>query len=289
MDLRRLALVIGLVLPPGCAGPNLFTDLTSISTGKTNRGRTRKPAKMPLRGTGFKVGARWRERGFNYGTDEIVAAVQRAAARVHANDRRAVLGVADYSRKTGGPSKWHHSHHSGRDVDLLFYTTDAKGKPLPPPDDDMITFDDDGKPYVGKRDKDGYKDAIWAERVFDTRRNWELLEGLITDPSIRLQWAFVSEGLKARLLGWARRKGRPRWIIEYAATILNQPADSLPHDNHFHVRVYCTRSDRFHGCVERGPVWQHEKKTFKYDGPEHYDPVTWRRLLGATPSPWSGS
>jgi len=246
----------------------------------------RNPARLPLRGTGFKVPPRWKQRGFQYGTDEIVGAVARAASRVHAADRRAVLGVADFSRNRGGSSKWHNSHHSGRDVDLLFYTSDAEGKPLPPPEHDMFTFDDEGVPYVGKRDKDGYHDPIWTERRFDVRRNWELLEAMLLDPSIRLQWVFVSDGLRAKLLSWARRKDRPRWAVEYVAMILRQPADSLPHDNHFHIRVYCTRADRFHGCIDRGAIWQHEKKSFKYGGPERYDPVTWRRLVGDATSDW---
>ncbi|MBX7081337.1 MAG: penicillin-insensitive murein endopeptidase [Nannocystaceae bacterium] len=286
--LREGALALALTFA-GCAGPNLWTDLGSVSTANSNRGRLRAPSRLPLHGTGFRVPPRWKERGFQYGTDELVAAVRRAAARVHASDRRATLGVADFSRDRGGSSKWHNSHHSGRDVDLLFYTTDAKGKPLPPPEHDMITFDDDGKPYVGKRDKDGYHDPAWAERRFDVRRNWELIEALLTDPSVRVQWVFVSDGLKASMLSWARRKGRPRAIIEHADMVMRQPADSLPHDNHFHVRVYCSRADRFHGCIDRGPVWQHEKKSFKYDGPERYDPVTWRRLASEELALWRTS
>lgn len=277
---------IGLASSFGCAGRSLWTDGSSVSVGRSNKGGIRHAAKLPLRGPGFRVPPRWKERGFQHGTDELVAAVARAAARVHAADRRAVLGVADFSRQRGGSSKWHNSHHSGRDVDLLFYTTDAKGKPMAPPEHDMLTFDDQGVPYVGKRDKDGYHDPQWAERRFDTRRNWELIEALLGDPAIRLQWVFVSDGLRAKLLSWARARKRPQWAIEYAAMVLRQPADALPHDNHFHIRVYCTRSDRFHGCVERGPVWQHEKKAFKYGGPERYDPVTWRRRLGAGGSIW---
>jgi len=196
-----------------------------------------------------------------------------------------VLGVADFSRARGGSSRWHNSHHSGRDVDLLFYTVDGRGKPLAPPDE-MITFDDDGKPYAGPRNKDGYKDPAWMERRFDVRRNWELMEALLTDPSIRVQWVFVSEGLEALMLAWAKRHDRPRAVIEHARVVMNEPKDAPPHDNHFHVRVYCSRSDRFHGCDERGIVWQHEKKTFKYGGPERYDPVTWRRRVGRRDVAW---
>ncbi|HET6585792.1 MAG TPA: penicillin-insensitive murein endopeptidase [Nannocystaceae bacterium] len=282
--LRRFGLC-AVLLVGSCAGPNLLTDLTSVSTGRSNRGRIRSPARLALRGLGYRVSERWKERGFQYGVDELVAAVERAAARVHAKDRRAVLGVADFSRQRGGSSRWHNSHHSGRDVDLLFYTVDARGKPLAPPDE-MMTFDKDGKPYVGPGNAAGYKDPAWAERRFDVRRNWELIEALLTDASIRVQWVFVAEALEAQLLGWARRNGRPRSVIEYARVVMNQPKDAPPHDNHFHVRIYCSRADRFHGCEERGVIWQHEKKTFKYGGPERYDPVTWRRRVGPRSTAW---
>lgn len=276
-------LVLGVSLP-SCAGPNLWTDLTSVSTGRSNRGFIRKPARLALRGTGWKVPQRWKDRGFQYGVDELVAAVERAAGRVRAMDRRAVLGVADLSKRRGGSSVWHRSHHSGRDVDILFYTTDEKGRPLPPPENDMIRFDADGKPFVGPKSKEGYAEADWGKRRFDAKRNWQFIEALLTDPSVRVQWIFVSEALEDRMLAHARKKRRPEWIRSYAATVMNQPGDSLPHDDHFHIRIYCSRADRFHGCEDRGPVWQHEKKTFKYHGPERYDPVLWRVVL-RSPTP----
>ena len=277
--LRALAVLV-LLGTSSCAGPNLLTDLTSVSTGRTNQGRIRKPAKLSLRGSGWVVPARWKERGFQYGVDELVEAVERAARRVHARDRRAVLGVADLSRKTGGRSIWHRSHHSGRDVDLLFYTTDTRGRPMKPPEHEMIRFDDEGVPFVGPKDAQGYRDPQWQERRFDTARNWQLVEALVTDPSIRLQWIFVSTGLKARLLTHAAQVKRPQWIIETVDAVMHQPGNALPHDDHFHVRMYCTRADRFHGCEDRGVVWHHEKKTHHYGGPERYDPVLWRLLLG---------
>ena len=279
----RLVAALALGIVSACAGPNLWTDLTSVSTGRSNGRRIRQPDRLPLRGPGYVVPDRWKARRFQYGTDELVAAIRRAAARVRARDRRAVLGVADISRRSGGGSPWHSSHESGRDVDLLFYTTDEKGRPQPPPAE-MIRFDAEGEPFVGPKDEDGgYDEPTWEHRRFDTRRNWQLVEAFLTDASVRVQWVFVSEPLQGRLLAYAEKHHRPRWIIEYARTVMQQPGDSAPHDDHFHVRVYCTRADRFLGCEDRGPVWQHEKKTFKYYGPERYDPVLWRLLLGSRP------
>jgi penicillin-insensitive murein endopeptidase len=263
-----------------CAGANLWTDGTSISTGKTNRGRTRRPAKMPLVGPGFVVPQRWETRGFQYGVDELVVAVERAARQVNEQAPAATLGVADLSAQHGGRSRWHASHQSGRDVDLIFYTTDEDGEPLAPRGDDMNHFDAEGEPYAPRSVE--YADPAWDDRRFDTARNWSLIETLLLDPSIRLQWVFVSDPLKARMLAHAEAAGRPPWLIEYARVVMNQPGDAPPHDDHFHVRIYCPRGDRFYGCRERGVVWRHEKKSFKYAGPERYDPVIWRLLSAAT-------
>ena len=170
----------------------------------------------------------------------------------------------------------HSSHQAGRDVDLHFYSVDAEGHPLDAPHNDMIRYDADGKPYL--RRGASYTETEWERRRFDTARNWQLVEALLTDPEVRVQWVFVAQGLEDRLLQYATRKQRPAWVIEYARTVMYNPADAPPHDDHFHVRIYCSRADRFHGCVDRGPVWQHEKKRYKYDGPEQYDPFQWRVL-----------
>ncbi|MBZ5713165.1 penicillin-insensitive murein endopeptidase [Nannocystis pusilla] len=269
------ALAFGLLVT-SCAGPNLWTDGTSVSTGLSSRGRLRRPAKLELSGSGFKVPERWKSRGFQYGTEELVAALGRAANAVRGKAKKATLGVADLSPQRGGKSKWHSSHQSGRDVDLIFYSADEQGKPLAPPENDMIRYDGEGKPYI--RGKGTYNDAIWEQRRFDTARNWALVEALLSDATIRVQWIFVSQPLEDRLLDYATRHKKPRWLIEYARAVMYDPPDAPTHSDHFHVRIYCPRDDRFHGCVDRGVVWQHEKKSYKYGGPERYDPIAWRSL-----------
>ncbi|PCC66687.1 Murein endopeptidase [Nannocystis exedens] len=269
------ALAFGLVLT-SCAGPNLWTDGTSVSTGLSSHGRLRRPAKLELTGSGFTVPERWTKRGFQYGTEELVAALGRAAKTVRGASKKATLGIADLSPQRGGKSKWHSSHQSGRDVDLIFYSVDEQGKSLAPPENDMIRYDGEGKPYV--RGKGTYNDPIWQQRRFDTARNWALVEALLSDATIRVQWIFVSQPLEDRLLEYATRHKKPRWLIEYARAVMYDPPDAPTHSDHFHVRIYCPRDDRFHGCVDRGVVWQHEKKAYKYGGPERYDPIAWRSL-----------
>jgi len=86
--------------------------------------------------------------------------------------------------------------------------------------------------------------------------------------------------LRQRLLEWAEAQARPQWVIEYARAVMKQPSAAAPHDDHFHVRLYCDRDDRPFGCRDTGPVWRHEKKAYKYAGVERYDPWMWRRLRG---------
>ncbi len=254
----------------------MWTDGTSVSTGTTNRGRLRRPAKLPVKGPGYVVPPRWADRGFQYGVDEMVTAIQQVADKVGGRAKKGRLGVADIGPMRGGKSKWHSSHRAGRDVDLHFFSVDAKGRPLDAPEHDMIRYDDEGKPYL--RPKASYHETDWDQRRFDTARNWELVEAWLTEPDVRVQWIFISDGLKAKLLDHATKSERPGWLVEYARTVMYNPPDAPPHDDHMHIRIYCSRSDRFFGCVDRGPVWQHEKKRYKYDGPEHYDPFQWRMV-----------
>lgn len=263
----------------GCAAPNLWTDFTSVSAGKAADGRMRRPERLDARGTGYHVPTEWKERGNQYGTAELIGLIERSAAQVRGKDRRVVLGVADLSPKRGGKSIWHKSHQSGRDVDLLFYSTNAKRRPMKPPTQQMVHYDGSGRAFAPESMKHPYEEEGWEERRFDDKRNWLLVEALLSDPETRVQWIFVAKHLRGRMLRWAEKHDRPRWAIEYARVVMRQPLKAAPHDDHMHVRIYCPRADRDFGCVDSGPVWQHEKKTIKYDGPERYDPVYWRTVL----------
>ena len=72
---------------------------------------------------------------------------------------------------------------------------------------------------------------------------------------------------------------RSAQAAERAARAMVQPAEGHPHRNHFHVRIYCSRADRERGCEDTGPIWAHEKKTYKYGGPERYDPALTEAFL----------
>jgi penicillin-insensitive murein endopeptidase len=234
---------------------------------------------MPSSGKGYRVPQHWRDRNNQYGTEELVDAIQRAAEGVRGKDRRVQLGVADLSPIRGGKSIWHKSHQSGRDVDLIFYSVNEKRRPMKPPTKQMVHYDKKGKAFEPETMKDPYKEEGWEVRRFDPKRNWLLVEELLSNPEVRVQWIFVANHLRSKMINWAEKNDRPRWLIEYGRTVVRQPLKAAPHDDHMHVRIYCPRADRDFGCQDSGVVWQHEKKTIKYDGPERYDPVYWRQVL----------
>ncbi|TXD33407.1 penicillin-insensitive murein endopeptidase [Lujinxingia vulgaris] len=212
----------------------------SLSLGTIRQGRLLQPATLAAEGPYHSIIERHRSRNTHYGTHELIAAVERAAERVALEFGGAPLRVGNIAFAHGGPIPWSSSHQAGRDVDLAFYALDAQGHSVPTPD--LIHFNDDGH-------ADGYP------LTFDVTRNWALARTLLTDPEIRVQWLFVSEGLKQLMLDHAVAIGEPADLIERAASVLHQPTDAPPHADHLHVRIGCPLADRLEGCQDWGPRW----------------------------------
>lgn len=256
----------------GCVGPGLLTDGSSVSVGTHSRGGLRNATRLPFRGEGYVIPRRWQERGRSYGTDELVELLVRSARRVNRAFRNSQLGVADLSLPAGGPTPQHRSHYSGRDVDLLFYSTNLAGKPLPPRE--MLHYDSlgmqtlpDSQP-VGKEcstqsPPPDAKDRGPTLRKFDVARNWALVKALVTDYNVSVQWIFIGRPLARLILRHARALKEPGFIITRAAMVLHQPSDAQSHMDHMHVRIFCSVADRRQGCIDRGPPrWF--KKNIKY-------------------------
>jgi len=238
MAMRCLALAVTLA---GCAELGVVSDGTSISIGKPSGGYLVDGARLPDEGDGFTTREVWRARDNRYGTDELVDLVVGVARRMREQVPGVQLVVADLSGRGGGERyAFHRSHQSGRDADLLYYLRDASGQPFEA--DAMHVFDRSGR----ARDGSGL--------TVDVPRTWLLVKELITAPEAPIQWIFLYEPLAQRLLDHAARIGEPDALIARARRTLRQPGDSARHDDHMHVRVYCSAADRTYGCVDIGPM-----------------------------------
>lgn len=253
--LASVLVVSILACAAGCARYGIIDDGSSVSFGPTNRGKLMNPAQLPVRGDGYLMPRRWATRGLHYGTDELVALIVDTARHIHALRPGALLGIADLSPRRGGPSAWHRSHQTGRDVDLLFFVKDAAGQPVVL--EAMVHFQADGTAVI--TGSDGAKHTVY----FDVDKNWLLVRSLLDSALAQIQYLFIYEPLKQLLLDHARATGESDAIIEQASYLLHQPGDALPHDDHLHLRVYCSAEDRELGCLDRGTLrWT--KKDYKY-------------------------
>lgn len=181
-----------------------------------------------------------------YGLGSLVGMLDRSARSVRRQFPDAVLSVGHLSRNGGGELDRHASHESGRDADVAFYVKDRSNKPVYA--DILVAFSGDGTART------------WPGAVFDDARNWLLVAALLNDPVAHVSHIFVSAPLRARLLAYASKIGVAPSLHTRAALTMIQPHGSLPHDDHFHVRISCPPDMK--GCIEN-PAYKLAHKSSK--------------------------
>ncbi len=218
-------------LAPGLGGP----------VGLPHRGVLTDGVELGPAGRGY---VRYRPRGeYYWGTPELVAAIEGAArAGVDECGDGPPLVIGDLSGPQGGRILRHQSHRTGRDADLLFYVTTPAGAPIVSPG--FVVFGADGLAQLGPR----------QFVRFDVDRNWHLVKALLG--SALVQRLYVSHELEALLIDYARARGEDLATIWRAEMVLAEPGDSARHDDHFHLRVACTRIQAIGGCEGGGPYWE---------------------------------
>jgi penicillin-insensitive murein DD-endopeptidase len=227
----------------GCLGmPSPLAPGLGGSIGVPHNGVLTGGVELPERGEGY---LRYRPKGAYYwGLPRLVESVERAAQTVsRARPGGEPLVVGDLSGRYGGKIRRHSSHRTGRDADLLFFVTTPSGASVPSPG--FVRFERDGLAAVGK-------DFV----RFDVERNWLLVKTLVASKRSYAQWLFISRDLEALLVDYARSRGEDPALIWYAETMLLQPGDSAPHDDHFHLRLACTPAEAVAGCEGGGPQWE---------------------------------
>ena len=225
----------------GCAELGVVSDNTSISVGKPSHGYLIDGVRLPDHGEGYITRDVWLQRDNRYGTDELIDLVTGVARRMATRIHDVKLVVADLSgRGGGGGAEFHRSHQSGRDVDLLYYMRDATGAPFEP--DAMHKFDWRGRATDG------------TGLTIDVPRTWQLVKEIVSAPEAPVQYIFMYEPIAQLLIDHAKQIGEPEAVIVRARRILRQPGDSARHDDHMHVRIYCSDGDRVYGCTDIGPM-----------------------------------
>jgi len=212
----------------------------SLSLGRTNGGSIVNAVDVPIRGRSYAFFSVISSRKSNFGTDEMARLIPRLARKVARQYPGSVLGVGNISVEEGGPIGQSVSHRSGRDVDLGIYALNRSGRRV-----NLRAF--------RKFEEDGWDRQ--HKYQFDTKRNLALVLAMLTDEHTEVQWIFIAEWLKRRLIAEAWEQAVSPHIIQVMETVLHQPGDSNPHHDHYHVRLYCSTDDRRHGCIERGPIW----------------------------------
>lgn len=227
----------------GCAELGVVTDGSSVSYGKPSRGYLIDGVRLADHGDGFTTREMWAQRGNRWGTEELVALIKGVAKRMRTNHkiRDVRLVVADLSGPGGGAAtKFHRSHQTGRDVDLLYYMRGPDGRPHEP--HAMVPVDR----TLAARDKSGYK--------IDVPRTWLLVRELLTAQEAYVQYIFMYQPIAQKLIEHAQSIGEDPVVIARAMRACRQPGDSAPHDDHMHVRIYCPPEDRQFGCIDIGPL-----------------------------------
>jgi penicillin-insensitive murein DD-endopeptidase len=223
---------------PTPLAPGLFG-----SVGMPNQGVQTGAVELPEQGKGFE---RYRPKGKNHwGRPRLVSALTRIAGEIDAELPGGVLVIGDLGARAGGQIPGHASHRSGRDADLLFYALTPAGAPISSPG--FVRYEADGLAVV--------PDAEDYVRL-DVAREWLLVKKLVTDPEIGVQFLFISRPLEALLMDYARSRGEPLELQYRAQTVMLQPGDSLPHDDHLHLRIACSPDEIPGGCSGGGPYWE---------------------------------
>ena len=234
---------LGLALGGCFSAPTPLAPGLAGSVGMPNSGVQTGAVELPERGSGF---ARYRPKGqHHWGRPRLVNAITRIAAEVEAELPGGVLVIGDLGAQRGGQIPGHASHRSGRDVDLLFYALTPAGAPIPSPG--FVRYEADGLAIV-----QGTDDYV----RLDVAREWLLVKKLVTDAEIGVQFLFISRPLEALLMDYARARGEPLELQYRVQTVMLQPGDSLPHDDHLHLRIACSPEEVQAGCSGGGPYWE---------------------------------
>lgn len=245
-------------IPGGGPDPLTLDPSYSTSKGGPNEGSLEGGVPLPLHGPGYRFTPRKKvER--RHGTVEIVAALVRAAMHVDATmpktEPPSILTLGDIGMPEGGEIAGHGSHRAGRDADVMFYLQLEDGTPLP---GKAIPLDPEGKGTDYKDLVDPTDDVLVK---IDVPRTWAFVAALLADDGVQIQQIYVVEHVRTLLLAHAKSVKADAAIVSRFGDVTCQPR--FPHDDHMHIRVFCTAQDIAGGCNDVAPIYPWQRALLK--------------------------
>lgn len=177
-----------------------------------------------------------KKRDLRYGTRELIEMIERAGEALY-RETKTRLWVGNVGKREGGDISWSVSHNSGRDADIAFCYTNTKGVPQDPPD--LVPLNSEG--FAKNHDL-----------VLDAKRTWIVIKALLSYPNAQVQYLFMADRLKTAVITHASQIGEPAALITHAAAIIRQPHGSASHNDHLHLRIFCSERDVLGGCTNTG-------------------------------------
>ncbi len=248
-------------IPGGGPDPLTLDPSYSTSKGSPNEGSLEGGVPLPLHGPGYRFTPRKKiER--RHGTVELVAALVRAAMHVEATmpktDPPSILTFGDIGMPEGGEIAGHGSHRAGRDADVMFYLQLEDGTPF---EGKAIPLDPEGKGT-------DYKDLATPDDdipvQIDVPRTWAFVAALLGDERVQIQQIYVVEHIRTLLLAHAKSVKADPKIMALFGDVTCQPR--FPHDDHMHIRVFCTAQDIAAGCNDVAPIYPWQRALLKSQG-----------------------
>ena len=230
----------------------------STSIGGPNNGRLEGGVALPDGAPGlFSNPNRPNPTAF-YGTVETIQALVRAAGAVAEAFPDSELVINDIGFEEGGPIARHSSHQAGRDVDALFYYLDREGNPMRAKG---VPVDLRGWGWDFGDLEDPSDDV---RMKLDVRRTWRFVQAILEDETVSVNRIFVAEHIRTMLLEEAERVRAPARVKQLFEHTTCQPG--APHDDHLHIRFFCTPEDINAGCQDALPFYWWQRQALREAG-----------------------
>ncbi len=184
------------------------------------------------------------ERGIAYGTPNLITILVDTARTMQKKYPGTIMYLGNMGKREGGDIPYSVSHNSGRDADIAFYLKDENGKFANPRNMYKMSA------HLQARSPDGVY-------TFDLEKNTTLVETLLTHPKIHVQFIFLAKHLRTAIQReLVRREASEELLARFEETVQVQAA----HNDHFHIRIYCSNEDICAGCFDKSIIheWQED-------------------------------